>query len=141
MRRNRGDTAFGDLPAVQRNSGDAEPAAVVRRLRAMVHAARAPLTDPTAENLDDCRRRLDQVAGELRILQASLPGADPERAVALAAGLAGLRAEIARVATLLDGAAAFHVGWIRLAARLVSGYTADGTPGLPESARRVLAEV
>jgi hypothetical protein len=141
MRRNKGNSATSGAPRFRENLSGAEPADIVRQLHAMVREARVPLTAPTVENLDDCRRRLDEAAGELRRLQASLPGTDPESDAALAAPLAALRSEIARVATMLDGAAAFHVGWIRLAARLVSGYTADGTPAAPESARRVLAEV
>lgn len=118
-----------------------EPAAVVRQLHAMVRESRVPLIDPTAGNLDDCRGRLDEVASALRKVLAGLPGGDPKQDVALAEPLASLRAEIGRVAMLLDRAAAFHMGWMHLAACMVSGYTADGTPATPEPARRVSLEV
>jgi hypothetical protein len=118
-----------------------EPAEVMRRLHAMVREARAPLIDPTAGNVDDCRRRLDEVASALRKLLAGPPGIDPKHDVALAGPLASLRAEIGRVAILLDSAAAFHMGWMHMAACMVSGYTADGTPATPEPARRVSLEV
>jgi hypothetical protein len=118
-----------------------EPAAVVRQLHAMVREARVPLIDPTAGNLDDCRGCLDGVASALRKVLAGLQGGDPKQDVALAEPLASLRAEIGRVAMLLDSAAAFHMGWMHLAACMVSGYTADGTPATPELARRVSLEV
>jgi hypothetical protein len=117
-----------------------QPAAVIRQLHAMVREARVPLIDPTAGNLDDCRGRLDEVARALRKLLAGLPGGDPKQDAALAAPLASLRAEIGRVAMLLDSAAAFHMGWMHLAACMVSGYAADGTPATPEPARRVSLE-
>ncbi len=141
MPRDRGQNAMAGAPRAQENSLAPDPGAVVRQLHAMVREARVPLTDPTVDNLDDCRGRLDEVAGAVRKLQASLPGADRKRDAALRAPLAALRAEIARVAILLDGAAAFHVGWMRLAGCMVSGYTADGTPAAPEATRRVLVEV
>ena len=118
-----------------------EPAAVVGQLHAMVREARAQLVDPTAGNVDDCRRRLDEVASALRKLLARLPNGGQKHQVTLAEPLASLRAEIGRVAMLLDSAAAFHMGWMHLAACMVSGYTADGTPAMPETARRVLLEI
>jgi hypothetical protein len=74
-------------------------------------------------------------------LQSSLPSGDSSRDGALAAHLASLRTEIAGVQILLDGAAAFYAGWMRLAASMFSGYTANGNPAPPETGRRVLVEV
>jgi hypothetical protein len=119
----------------------ADPAAAVRELQAMVREARMRLIAPTIENLDDCRGRLDQAIGLLRQLQTGLPTGDPKRDAALRAPLGQLRAEIARVTILLDGAAAFHTGWVRLAASMVAGYKADGNPAQPESIRRICLEV
>src|SRR6266852_6162257 len=90
--------------------------------------------EPTAVNVDDCRGRLEEVASALRKLLAGLPNSRHKHHVALAEPLASLRAEIGRVAMLLDSAAAFHVGWMHLAACMMSGYTADGTPAAPETA-------
>jgi hypothetical protein len=118
-----------------------ESTAVAGRLHAMVREARAQLIDPTAGNVDDCRRRLDEVAGALRKLLAGLPNSGQKHHVALIAPLASLRAEIGRVAMLLDSAAAFHLGWMHMAACMMSGYTADGTPAAPETRRRVSVEV
>jgi hypothetical protein len=119
----------------------ADPEAAVRQLQAMVRKARMRLTAPTIENLDDCRGRLEQAIGLLRQLQTGLPSGDPKRDAALRAPLGELRAEIARVNILLDGAAAFHTGWVRLAASMVAGYKADGNPAQPESIRNVWLEV
>lgn len=139
MPRNRGQHEnAGALMAAGQTS---EPAAVIGQLHAMVRETRVQLIDPTAGNLDDCRRRLDEVVSALRKVSAGLPGGDPQQDAALADPLASLRAEIGRVAMLLDSAAAFHVGWMHLAACMVSGYCADGTPATPEQARRVSLEV
>ena len=128
-----GALKFGGQPA--------EPAVIVRQLHAIVSAAKQPLLDPTAGNLDDCRRRLETVAGELRTLLAGLPESEPKRKAALAEPMRALSAEIGRVAMLLDTAAAFHTGWMHMAARMVSGYTANGMPATPEPSRRVSLEV
>jgi hypothetical protein len=119
----------------------ADPEAAVRQLQAMVREARMRLTAPTIENLDDCRGRLEEAISLLRQLQTGLPSGNPQRDTALRAPLGELRAEIARVNILLDGAAAFHTGWVRLAASMVAGYKADGNPAQPESIRNVWLEV
>jgi len=118
-----------------------DPVATVKQLQETVREARAQLVSPTPENLDECRRRVDQAVNLLRQLQTGLPSGDFRRDSSLRAPLGELRAEIARLNILLDGAAAFHTGWVRLAASMVAGYTADGTPGQPEPARRVWLEV
>ena len=128
--------AGGQMPELA-----AEPVGVVRQLHAMLREARAQLIDPTAGNVDDCGGRLDEVASALRKLLAGLPKGGHKDQLALAEQLASLRAEIGRVAMLLDSAAAFHVGWMHRAACMVSGYTADGTPATPETARRVSLEI
>ncbi len=118
-----------------------DPASGLRRVQEMVRDARALLVAPTPENLEECRRRVDEAVNVLRQLQSGLPSGDLKRDSALCAPLGELRAEIARLHVLLDGAAAFHTGWVRLAASMVAGYTADGTPGTPEPKRRVWMEV
>jgi hypothetical protein len=127
----------------RRQTGDhtADPAAVVRQLQAVVRDAGTRLTAPTIENLDDCRRKLEEAAAVLSQLQTGLPGGDRKRDAALAVPLGALRTEIARLTILLDGAAAFHTGWVRLAGSMVSGYTADGNPAPPEARSRVVVEV
>lgn len=118
-----------------------DPLATVRQLQETVREARAQLISPTPENLDECRRRVDEAVNVLRQLQTGLPSGDFHRDSSLRAPLGELRSEIARLNILLEGAAAFHTGWVRLAASMVAGYTADGTPGQPEPARRVWLEV
>lgn len=128
------------------SAGDARPheedsAAIVGQLQALLRDARARLTAPTWQNLDECRRRLDQAADALRRLGTVTPTGDRKRDLALRTRLQDLRAEISRVAVLLDGAAAFHAGWMRQAASMVAGYTAGGTPAPPETGRRLWMEV
>ena len=139
MQRDKGhsDTAG----ALQFGKQSAEPAAMIRQLHAMVNEARAPLLDPTAGSLNECRERLNEVAVGLRALLAGLPASEPKRKAALAEPMRALRAEIGRVAMLLDSAAAFHTGWMHMAACMVSGYTANGSPATPEPGRRVSLEV
>jgi len=118
-----------------------DAAATVRQLQETVRDARAQLISPTPENLDECRRRVDEAVKVLRQLQAGLASGDFRRDSSLRAPLGELRVDIARLNILLEGAAAFHTGWVRLAASMVAGYTADGTPGQPEPMRRVWLEV
>ena len=136
MPRNNG-RATGAGPSFQ----PLEPTATVKQLQQSIRDARALLIAPTPENLNDCQGRVDEAVTVLRQLQTRLPGGDSKRDSSLRAPLAELRAEIARLNTLLESAATFHTGWVRLAASMVAGYTADGTPGQPEPARRVWLEV
>jgi len=112
----------------------------VRELHAMVREARTLLTNPTKEALDACRSRLEEAVSALARLQSSLPSGAPSRDRALAAPLGALRSEIAGVQILLDGAAAFYTGWMRLASSMASGYTANGSPAQSEAGCRVLVE-
>jgi len=134
MPRNSQDVAGSTLPVI-------DPAATVKRLQETVREARAQLISPTPENLQECRWRVDEAVNTLRQLQTALPSGDLHRDASLRMPLGELRAEIARLNILLDGAAAFHTGWVRLAASMIAGYTADGTPGQPEPARSVWLEV
>ena len=98
------------------------------------------LTNPTAETLDVCRMRLEKAINGLARLQRSLPSGDSSRDRALAAPLGALQTEVAGVQILLDSAAAFYTGWMRRAASMFSGYTANGNPVPPEPGHRVLVE-
>lgn len=118
-----------------------DPMGSVQHLQGMVRDARALLTDPTVANLNDCRSQLEETVQALRQLQTSLTSGNFRRAATLRAPLGTLRAEIARLSILLDSAAAFHAGWVQLAASMVAGYTAKGTPGQPEPSRSVWLEV
>jgi len=113
----------------------------VLQWQTMVRDARQRLISPTVENLDYCRCRMDEVANGFRQLQASLAGIGRRPDAALSTSLSALRTEIARVGILLDSAAAFHTGWMQRAGSMISGYTAKGTPDLPESRRRVILEI
>ena len=116
------------------------PAAVVHELLATVRDARPLLTNPTAERLEACRARLEGAASALGRLQSSLPSGDRSGDGAVDAQLGALRIEIAGVQILLDSAAAFYTGWMRLAASMFSGYTANGNPAKAETGHRMLVE-
>jgi hypothetical protein len=115
--------------------------ATAQRLQRVVADARQLLTEPTVENLNECRSRLEGAVKELQQLQTTVPSGNFRRDAALRAPLGSLRTEIARLTILLDGAAAFHTGWVRLAASMAAGYTAAGTPGEPEPNRSLWLEV
>jgi len=136
MPQNKSRVANAGAPAAH-----LDPPATIDQLQGMVRNARAQLVSPTPERLEDCRSNVEEAANLLRQLQSRLPSGNFRNDAALRAPLGALRAEIARLNILLDGAAAFHTGWVRLAASMVAGYTADGTPREPEPARRVWLEV
>jgi len=99
------------------------------------------LTAPTVETVDECRTRLEETADALVRLRTALPSHDRKKDAALRALLLSLRAEINRVALLLDSAAAFHAGWMRRAASMAGGYTDRGTPSPTDAGRRLWTEV
>src|SRR5580765_3931786 len=70
MPRDRGQHETAD--ALKDSGQTSEPAAVIGQLHAMVREARTQLIDPTADNVDDCGRRLGEVASALRKLPAGL---------------------------------------------------------------------
>jgi hypothetical protein len=114
--------------------------AVAHFQRVVRHASQL-LTEPTVVNLDDCRGRIEEAVIAMHRLQASMPSGNFKQDATLRRALGGLRADITLLTILLDGAAAFHSGWVRLAASMVAGYTAAGTPGQPELSRSVWLEV
>lgn len=118
-----------------------EPAAAASQLRDLIRDVCLRLIDPTVANLDECGRRLTETAPLFRQLQAGLPSGDRKRDAALREPLQGLRADLNRAAALLDGAASFHAGWLRLTESIVAGYTAGGAPAMPEARRTVWLEV
>jgi hypothetical protein len=128
-------------PAGTHKATPSQAVAAVRQLHTVVRDARQRITSPTIENLDYCRCRMDEAAGAFKQLQSSLLAAGRKPDAALSASLGALRAEIARLGILLDSAAAFHAGWMQRAGSMVSGYTAKGTPALPEARNRVILEI
>jgi len=117
-----------------------DPVKSVRQLLAMVHEAGMQLAVPTAQAIEQCRDRLEEAGELLQSLRTSMPAGDRKRDASLRPLLKALRVEINRVALLLDTAAAFHAGWMHLAASMVAGYTAGGSPAAPEAGRRVWLE-
>lgn len=122
-------------------AGPLDPVAMVAQFLGKVREARGILSNPTADNLDECRRKLDVVAAEFQQSQALFPNVDLSGRTVLAAELGKLRAEIMRIAILLDGASGFYRGWIRLVGSMASGYTASGTPAPLETRGQVLLEI
>jgi hypothetical protein len=131
----------GAAPVAANQIKPSQAVVAVLQLHTVVRDGRQRLTSPTIENLDYCRCRMDEAANGFRQLQASLATVGRKPDAVLSSSLAALRAEIARVGILLDSAAAFHTGWMQRAGSMISGYTAKGTPDMPENRRRVILEI
>jgi hypothetical protein len=58
----------------------------------------------------------------------------------MAPGLSDLRHSLGRVRNLLDHAAGFYGGWVRLRNSLVGGYTAQGQPADVDPGSRLSLE-
>jgi len=117
-----------------------DPVQSVQQLLEVIHEAGTRLAAPTAQAIEECRDRLEEAGDLLRNLGRAMPRGDRKRDAALRTLLQTMRVEVNRVAVLLDSAAAFHAGWMYLAASMVAGYTASGSPASPEAGQRVWLE-
>jgi hypothetical protein len=100
----------------------------VSRALAGVREARRLLLCPTAGSLQECAAHIESAVQSVREFKP-VPGA--------AAELADLRKEAALATALLEGAAAFQLGWARLLFTAACGYTARGEPAPPGPLRTV----
>jgi hypothetical protein len=108
----------------------------IQEAQAGVAEAEAHLRAPTAAALESTWPSLERATGALRRLAECLRakpagGKEPRRA------LESLRREVARLRSLLEGAAALRLGWGRRLYTTACGYTRDGQPALPQVARRL----
>lgn len=105
-------------------------------VREHLRRAHSRLEDPSVEQVDQCRRELEEAVALLQGVPDLLPAGHRVSRVRFLAAAQGVRRELVRVRALLESAAAFHLGWRNLRASLVSGYTAQGVPAaLPGSPR------
>lgn len=108
-----------------------------RRARdAVAHAARLAATsspDPAGEaapKLEEAVAAMEELAAALRA------GKDVDRAEALAM-VEETRAELGRMRSVLDFAAAYHAAWARILGSMISGYTPAGAAPLPDLPPRI----
>jgi len=116
-------------------------AVIAQRVEAMLRDACLQLTAPTPGNIDVCRNQLEQAAEGLRRLQTLAPASHGKRRESLLSALRAIQVQNTGVAKLLESAAAFHGGWVNMAAVMTAGYTANGAPARPETRRRLILEV
>lgn len=119
----------------------ADADAEMRQLHSLLREAQARAIDPSLENLNACHSRLNLAVDHLRNLQTDIARDKTKCDAAVYGPLRALRAEIIRVAILLDSAAAFHSGWLCLSRSLAAGYSADGTPAQLEPTPRMALEI
>jgi hypothetical protein len=86
------------------------------------------LAHPTPESLDACQPLLEQVRIGLRQAAARGGQLPPGVQAQLRADLTEMRKLLWRTHLLLEQAAGFYSGWLRLKNILTGGYTAQGEP-------------
>lgn len=120
--------------------GGEDTRAWVAQTRSGVRQARLLITTPSPQTLDRCRPLLEEATACLVRVRDSLNRAGQHREPALLTELTGLEQDVAGLGLLLEHAAGFYSGWIRLRNSLAGGYTAQGKPAEPGPSRRVSVE-
>jgi hypothetical protein len=108
--------------------------------RGAVRQASLLVAQPNPEALDRCQALLEEARRELQSATHSFDPRNAEGEAGMRAGLAELRRRLAGLSLLLDHAAGFYAGWVRLRNTLTGGYTAEGEPAPPVSAGRLSLE-
>lgn len=89
---------------------------------ALLRRALPRAVDASPAALEECAQALEQAhAHLLRARGEGMPGLPPE-------AIQELRREIGRLAAILEQAATFHQGWVRLRNALTAGYSCHGAP-------------
>jgi hypothetical protein len=94
--------------------------------RAHLDAVCRLLTSPTAEALDSCSALMEAV-GEL-LMDGHARIAEAQRDPAALEAAWSVRRAFLRAVKLLEGAAAFHTGWVAIRGSITGGYTSRGEP-------------
>ena len=110
-------------------------AATLARARSEVAEVRRLLLNPTPISVARCAGHLHEASAALSALQRELPEEPVPR---LKADLRNLRRELEHAGKLLEGSAAWHIGWARIVAS-AGGYTQSGV--LPELSARARLSV
>jgi hypothetical protein len=96
--------------------------------RAAVHDASRLVTHPTPEALDQSAALLEQARQRLQAITVAPISPDPEERLQAGASLEGLNRSLERLRGVLDQAASYWAGWIRLKNAMAGGYTGQGEP-------------
>ncbi len=108
--------------------------------QAAAESARRLLVFPSVANLDQSRSHLEQACASLKELARTSDPSAAGRGSDMIARLRALQLTGRRVAVLVEGAASFQAGWLRVVSDLAAtgGYTPEGQPA-PQLAPRSLS--
>ncbi|HSW51468.1 MAG TPA: hypothetical protein VLH09_14880 [Bryobacteraceae bacterium] len=95
-------------------------------IRTAVSEATRLASQPSPEALDNCAEVLAQARQQLEILATTPLPADPSDRSSARAALERLRRSLDQMRSLLDHAAGYWAGWMRLKDAMASGYTGHG---------------
>jgi hypothetical protein len=108
--------------------------------RAAVHDAARLVTNPTPEALDQSAALLEQACQRLQAITATPVSPDPEERLRAGASLEHLNHSLERLRGVLDHAAGYWAGWMRLKNAMAGGYTGQGEPAQALKAGRLSLE-
>jgi hypothetical protein len=117
-----------------------EPERWLETVHAAVQEANRLLMDPKPEALEGSAAVLEQARRGLQRAVDSFNLSNPPAKAGMRAELEELRKGLRGHDLLLEHAAAFYDGWVRLRNSLTGGYTAQGEPAPVEPGRRLLIE-
>lgn len=112
-----------------------DPGNLLDQARSALRQARGLLLAPSPQALDECLPLLEEAG--TRLNQMRQTGGEEALPVAK---LEQLQRDVIHFRMLLENAAGFHAGWVRLRGCLTGGYTAHGDPARLEPDRRVSVE-
>ncbi len=99
----------------------------LQRAESELGAAHRQLMTPTPEGLEAVCQALESAGAAMASVRTTL-AEQPAQTLALREALLKLQSQARLLAALLDHAAQFHLGWARLLAASVAGYTESGQP-------------
>ena len=117
-----------------------EPEKWLDAIQAAIQEANRLLTDPKPEALDRSAALLEQARRGLRTAVNSFNLSTPPARAGIRAELEELQKGLRGQTLLLEHAAGFYDGWVRLRNSMTGGYTAEGEPAPVEPGKRLLIE-
>lgn len=120
--------------------GRREPERWLDALNAAVQEANQLLMEPKPEALERSAALLEQARRGLRTAVDSFNVSGPPAGAGMRAGMEELRKGLRGQSLLLEHAAGFYDGWVRLRNSMTGGYTAEGQPAPVEPGKRLLIE-
>ena len=120
--------------------GHREPERWLETVHRAVQEANRLLMDPKPEALESSAALLEHARRGLRRAVDSFNLSNPPARAGMRAELEELRKGLRGQSLLLEHAAGFYDGWVRLRNSMTGGYTAEGEPAPVEPGKRLLIE-